>query len=155
MNRRQIRDIAAIMDVEPAMIPFLGRLEYPDNMLNPWGRTLLAELGELGLGPHSRVLDVPCGTGGVAGLGDPADVNLLVFAEETKITLSVLVVPDSPDQGDLDPLPPGRNSLVGAFSSPVTAVVESCHGLAGAGQFVDAADLVSIQGAYDNDLGWL
>ena len=68
MNQRQIRDIAAIMDVEPTMIPFLGRLEYPDNMLNPWGSTLLEELAKLGLGPRSRVLDVPCGTGGVAVL---------------------------------------------------------------------------------------
>lgn len=68
MNRRQIRDITAIMDVEPAMIPFLGRLEYPDNMLNPWGSALLGELAKLGLGPRSQVLDVPCGTGGVAVL---------------------------------------------------------------------------------------
>lgn len=66
MNRRQVRDITAIMDIEPAMIPFLGRLEYPDNMLNPWGNTLLEELAKLGLGAGSRVLDVPCGTGGVA-----------------------------------------------------------------------------------------
>ncbi len=48
------------------MVPLLDRLEAPLNMLNPWGETLLPELRPLELSPHSRVLDVPCGSGGVA-----------------------------------------------------------------------------------------
>ncbi len=48
------------------MIPLLGRLEYPDHMLNPWSRLLGGELAHLDLGPGARVLDPACGMGGVA-----------------------------------------------------------------------------------------
>ncbi len=54
------------MEVEPEMIPLLGRLEYPDHMLNPWSRLLRGELAHLELGPRTRVLDPACGIGGVA-----------------------------------------------------------------------------------------
>lgn len=54
------------MEVEPEMIPLLGRLEYPDHMLNPWSRVLRGELAHLGLGPEARVIDPACGIGGVA-----------------------------------------------------------------------------------------
>lgn len=63
-----VRDITAVMEVEAEMIPFLDRLEYPDQMLNPWSRVLPGELAHLGLTRGARVLDVPCGMGGVSAI---------------------------------------------------------------------------------------
>lgn len=68
LTPQHIRDLSAVMGVEAEMVPLLGRLRYPDRMLNPWSRVLRGELVHLGLGPHSRVLDLACGAGGVSVL---------------------------------------------------------------------------------------
>ena len=130
MNRRQIRDIAAIMDVEPAMIPFLDRLDYPDNMLNPWGEGLRAELARLELSPASRVLDVPCGTGGVAAIvedvlcGRRVAPGTQIVVPTVMLNLTEACTPDpcrfSPDRWSGPGAAPW-SSLAGSMRNPARA----------------------------------
>ena len=66
LKNKHIRDVAKIMGVEEAMVGILPKLQSTTKALNPWVRQFPGIFRGLKLKGGTRVLDIPCGQGGVS-----------------------------------------------------------------------------------------
>ncbi len=65
-TKRQINDLKKVMGVEKEMIPLLSLFKPKNRILNPWVKKFPGIFKKLGLKKGMRVIDIPCGQGGVS-----------------------------------------------------------------------------------------
>ena len=65
-TKQQINDLKKIMSVEKEMIPLLSLLKPKNRILNPWERKFPKIFKKLRLKKGMRIVDIPCGQGGVS-----------------------------------------------------------------------------------------
>lgn len=66
LKSKYIQDVAKIMGVEREMVRFLPKLQNKTQTMNPWVRQLPGIFRSLKFNKATRVLDIPCGEGGVS-----------------------------------------------------------------------------------------
>lgn len=65
-TKQQINDLKKIMSVEEEMIPLLSLFKPKNRILNPWERQFPRIFKKLRLKKGMKVMDIPCGQGGVS-----------------------------------------------------------------------------------------
>ena len=65
-TKQQINDLKMIMSVEEEMIPLLSLFKPKNRILNPWQKQLSKIFKKLRLQKGMKVVDIPCGQGGVS-----------------------------------------------------------------------------------------
>ena len=65
-SKQQISDLNKIMSAEEEMIPLLGLFKPRNRILNPWEKQFPKIFKKLRLKKEMKVLDIPCGQGGVS-----------------------------------------------------------------------------------------
>lgn len=79
-TRQQIDDLKKIMSAEEEMIPLLSLLKPKNRILNPWERHFPKIFTKLGLKKGMKVMDIPCGQGGVSvSLAKQYKVNVVGY----------------------------------------------------------------------------
>ncbi len=79
-SRKQINDLKTIMSLEEEMIPLLSLFKPKNRILNPWERQFTKIFKKLRLQKGMKVMDIPCGQGGVSvPLAKQYSVNVIGY----------------------------------------------------------------------------
>ena len=62
----RLEEVANVMGVDEETVHALPKIKFKDNWLNPWAKQLPDVFRTLNLSAQKRVLDIPCGQGGVS-----------------------------------------------------------------------------------------
>ena len=66
LKNKYVQDVARIMGVEKEMVRLLPKLQSKTKTMNPWVRQLPGIFRSLKFNKATKVLDIPCGEGGVS-----------------------------------------------------------------------------------------